>query len=215
MRFTSDSQRMAVFANMGKSTKLGRVGCINKFAARNDDLWNRVMATRSVRRVKATPEIRDEYVSMLGFPFSVQLEHDLKIYPMHDAIAMLLDSADSMNDKQYAQVEALGDRFLSDFGTRFSLKDDVKKLVDIGEFNREFEKDPTAFGVYNYLDDSELRDGDVGVKETTRILAGRLGSDIDKNDPGFEAKKTVINRMIALSYDKPYVREFKFGGETR
>jgi hypothetical protein len=150
---------------------------------------------------------------MFNFPYSVQADSDLRIYPMHDAIAMWLDSADSMTEGEYAQARGAANKFLSDFGTRFSLKDDVKKLVGIGEFEREFNKDPTAEGVYNYLDDAELRDGDVGVKETTRILAGRLGANIDKNDPGFDTKRSVINRLVALSYDKPYVRDFKFGGE--
>jgi len=88
----------------------------SKFSERDDELWEKVMATREKQRVKAGPlEIMDIADRFNTNPmWREQVVRDLKIYPMHDAIAMWIDSADSLDDKEYGKVKGVANKFIAD-----------------------------------------------------------------------------------------------------
>jgi len=88
----------------------------SKFSERDDELWEKVMATREKQCVKAGPlEIMDIAGRFNTNPmWREQVVRDLKIYPMHDAIAMWIDSADSLDDKEYGKVKGVANKFIAD-----------------------------------------------------------------------------------------------------
>ena len=87
----------------------------NRFAKRNDDLWNMVMSTRD-KKIKATPLDIERYAGLFeGNPgFQAQIARDLRVYPMYDAIGVWLDSADYVDDDTYAMIENAARLYLSE-----------------------------------------------------------------------------------------------------
>lgn len=87
----------------------------NKFATRNDELWNMVMATRD-KRIQATPADVERYSLIFrGDPgMQIQAAKDLRLLPMHDAIATWLDSADYVTDPTYEKIESAARLYLSE-----------------------------------------------------------------------------------------------------
>jgi len=79
---------------------------------------------------------------------------------------------------------------------KFSLKDDVKKMVAIGEF----QLDPEARVLVDALDDAEMVGGDDGVKEQILHITSALV-------PVSDEQEDIVNRLTSIAYDKPYVME--------
>jgi hypothetical protein len=85
----------------------------SKFSERDDELWEKVMATREKQRVKAGSSDILDIAEEFEPPFRAQVIKDLKVYPMHDAIAMWIDSADSLDDKSYGKVKNVANKFIA------------------------------------------------------------------------------------------------------
>jgi len=96
---------------------------------KNNELWLKVMETRS-KRIKATPEDIEKYSAMFDFfpEFQSQVRHDLRIYPMFDAVGMWLDSAGSVDKATYNVIKDAARLYLSEVGSMTPAK---KSLDDV------------------------------------------------------------------------------------
>ena len=71
------------------------------------------MEYKKINPKKASYEQLLEIVNRFGFPFILQAEKDLKLYPLYDAIGMWLDSGKYVDDGTYKTIEEIARDFLN------------------------------------------------------------------------------------------------------
>ena len=71
------------------------------------------MEYKKINPRKASYEQLVEILNRFDFPFNLQAEKDLKLYPLYDAVGMWLDSGRYLDDRTYKTIEEIAKDFLN------------------------------------------------------------------------------------------------------